>query len=45
MTVEPFKISIAADVIDDAKRRVDTTRWPDDLDNDDWYYGTKSSSG
>ena len=31
MQPEPFEIHISDDVLDDLHRRLDTTRWPDEL--------------
>jgi len=39
MQAERFSIAIPDDVIDDLRRRLRNTRWPSDLNNDDWSYG------
>lgn len=38
-----FQINIAPSVIDNLKRRIATTRWPDEVANDNWEYGTNKS--
>lgn len=38
--IEPFRIAIPDAVITDLCERIDRTRWPHDLDNGDWGYGT-----
>lgn len=42
MTLEPekFEIHVGEDVLEDLKRRLQSTRWSPDADNDDWRYGT-----
>lgn len=42
MSVEPFKIAIADDVLQDVARRLEMTRWPHDMANDDWRYGANA---
>lgn len=37
--MEPYIISIPQDVLADLERRLRATDWPDDVDNEDWYYG------
>nr|MDQ2764238.1 epoxide hydrolase 1 [Pseudomonadota bacterium] len=36
MTVQPFKIRISDDIIDDLHRRLNGTRWPEGFGGDDW---------
>ncbi len=38
-TVEPSQISISEDQLDDLRRRLDNTRWPDELPGTGWDYG------
>lgn len=38
-----FKIDIAPQVLDDLKKRLGDTRWPDEIKNNDWSYGTDLS--
>ena len=40
MAVQPFKIEIPDDVLDDLKSRLERTRWPDELPGTDWDYGS-----
>lgn len=42
-TVKPFEISVPDNVLNDLKNRLATTRWADDLNNDDSYYGIQTS--
>ncbi len=37
---QPFSIKIAQEQIDDLHRRLNATRWPDEIANDKWEYGT-----
>lgn len=37
---QPFQISISDEDIADLHRRIDNTRWPDQLNDDNWSYGT-----
>lgn len=39
MTVEPFEIAISDDALQDVTRRLELTRWPHDMENEDWRYG------
>ena len=41
--VQPFTIHIEDRVLDDLRRRLSQTRWPDELPNADWEYGTNLS--
>lgn len=43
MNKTPFEINIEDAVLDDLHERLCKTRYPDDLDNDDWRYGTNIS--
>ena len=38
--MQPFKIDIAQPVLDDLHQRLAITRWPDELEDADWKYGT-----
>ena len=40
MAVQPFKIEIPDDVLDDLKSRLERTRLPDELPGTDWDYGS-----
>jgi hypothetical protein len=37
--LKPAPIHVPDEVLDDLRRRLELTRWPDDAGNDDWYYG------
>ena len=39
MAVEPFKIAISDQVLDDLKQRLANTRWPDEVLDSGWDYG------
>jgi pimeloyl-ACP methyl ester carboxylesterase len=39
-SVQPFEIHVAASDIDDLRRRLDATRWPDAIPGSGWEYGT-----
>ncbi len=38
--VEPFTIDIPQGVLDDLRQRLEHTRWPDEIEGNDWSYGT-----
>ena len=40
MAVEQFKIDISDSVIEDLKARLSRTRWPDELPDTGWDYGS-----
>ena len=40
MTPEPFRIAVPDAAVDDLRRRVRETRWPDQLPGSGWSYGT-----
>ena len=40
MVIEKFTVSIPEAGLDDLKRRLDSTRWPDELPGTDWAFGT-----
>lgn len=39
MHIEPFKISISQEVLDDLHDRLKRTRWPDQVEDSGWRYG------
>ncbi|MEP6844275.1 MAG: epoxide hydrolase [Pseudolysinimonas sp.] len=41
--IEPFVVDVPRDELDELRRRIRATRWPDDV-ADDWQRGTKPSS-
>lgn len=38
--VQPFRIEIPQDVLEDLRERLKRTRWPDEVEGADWDYGT-----
>ncbi len=40
MRIEPFAVAVPDEDLDDLRRRLKATRFPDDFANDDWKYGT-----
>jgi pimeloyl-ACP methyl ester carboxylesterase len=42
-TIEPFTIHVADDILQDLKHRLALTRWPDEIPESDWRYGTDLS--
>jgi pimeloyl-ACP methyl ester carboxylesterase len=40
MVIEKFTVSMPEAGLDDLKRRLDSTRWPDELPGADWAFGT-----
>jgi microsomal epoxide hydrolase len=43
MKLEQTQIHVPDEVLADLRRRLATTRWPDDAGNEDWYYGVNRS--
>ena len=41
MEVEPFKIQVPEPALEDLRRRLDHTRWPDEIPGSGWEYGAK----
>lgn len=41
--IEPFEIAIPQGDLDDLTRRLQQTRWPEDIANDDWSYGANTA--
>lgn len=39
MTIERFTIDVPEAVLSDLARRLDSTRWPDEVENAGWDYG------
>lgn len=40
MQIEPFKIDVPEATLEDLKRRLDRTRWPDEIPGSGWNYGS-----
>ena len=40
MKIEPFEINVSDEVLADLKRRLEATRWPDEIPGTDWDYGS-----
>ena len=40
MDVQPFKIEVHDEVLDHLRRRLETIRWPDEIPNSGWDYGS-----
>lgn len=38
--IKPYKINVTKESIDDLKKRIAETRWPDEVKNANWDYGT-----
>ncbi|UUW08773.1 epoxide hydrolase [Flavobacterium plurextorum] len=43
MRIKPFKVNIPQDILDDLNARLDMTRWPDEINESHWTYGTDLS--
>ena len=43
MKAQPFKINVAQDVLDDLQNRLEHIRWPDEVQDSGWDYGTNRS--
>jgi len=44
MSIEPFRISISEDMLDDLRDRLRRTRWPDQIVGSGWTYGADTSA-
>lgn len=42
MHVAPFKIAVPDAALDDLRERLNRTRWPDEINDEDWSWGTRS---
>ena len=40
MAIQPFTIDISDEILDDMRQRFANTRWPDEIPNSDWDYGS-----
>ena len=40
MDVQPYRIHVADDILDDMRERLDRTRWPDEIPGSSWDYGS-----
>jgi hypothetical protein len=40
MSVRPYRIDVPGEVVDDLRRRLAATRWPDEVEGAGWDYGT-----
>jgi pimeloyl-ACP methyl ester carboxylesterase len=38
--IQPYQIQIQPSIIEDLKQRLSRTRWTDEIENEDWEYGT-----
>ena len=41
--LEPFIVAVPDEQLLDLKDRLRSTRWPDDLGNEDWFYGVNGA--
>ncbi|MDW7693386.1 epoxide hydrolase [Flammeovirgaceae bacterium SG7u.111] len=41
--IEKFKVNIPQSELDDLNERIEKVRWPDEIENSDWKYGTSLS--
>jgi len=39
--IRPFRVHVGDDQIADLRRRIAATRWPDEVNDDDWSYGAR----
>ena len=40
MNIQPFTISVSDETLDDLRNRLNQTRWPDEIKNSGWDYGS-----
>lgn len=43
MSIQPFKVDVAQATLDDLHQRLAHTRWPDEIEDAEWDYGTNLS--
>ena len=43
VAMDPFRIDVSDEVLDDLQTRLQLTRWADDFANEDWRYGTNTA--
>jgi len=41
MDARPYKVNIPQETLDDLRERLDHTRFPDEVEDADWDYGTR----
>jgi hypothetical protein len=41
--LKPFIISVPDEQLEDLKTRLRSTRWPEDIGNEDWFYGVNGT--
>jgi microsomal epoxide hydrolase len=41
--MEPFRVDVSNEVLDDLHTRLKRTRWVDDFANEGWQYGTNTA--
>ncbi|MFI8379093.1 epoxide hydrolase family protein [Leeuwenhoekiella sp. NPDC079379] len=41
--IKPFSANISEEILDDLKNRIKNTRWPDEISDSNWMYGTNLS--
>ena len=41
--MQPFKLNIHSDILEEISNRLKSTRLPEDFGNQDWRYGTEKS--
>ena len=41
--IKPFVANISEEILDDLKNKIKNTRWPDEISNSNWSYGTSLS--
>ena len=42
-TLKPFTISVPDEQLEDLRTRLRSTRWPEDIGNEDWFYGVNGA--
>ena len=40
MSIQPFEINIPEEILDDMRQRIANTRWPDEIPDSGWDYGS-----
>ena len=44
-TPEPFRLEVPQETLDDLRARLELTRWPDEIPDSGWQYGSAFTLG
>ena len=40
MNIQPFTVSVSDETLEDLRNRLNQTRWPDEIEDSEWDYGS-----